>query len=406
MRLKTLLEAILDPRNTCRALLRAARDAVRAWRCAPIWFADQIHEWNAKGGVSVRHQRRFSRRQRLGRKILDARVAFTGSWRAGTARTLRVPLLRSEGLLANVLHVLETLHRVRPDAAVHVDWVLTGEEIGFRYGRVGDDVWSQLFQPVGRRAPRSAYSAGTTIDYTLWGTGKEYLRGRALERHRQAYHATVAKWLRVDNQLVRERIRQLSHSFPPDCLRIGVHRRVGNPMVANLQRDGIVPPLHRFVATIEAILEAEGRPNYKVFLATDDAEAALLFKATYGDRLILQDAVQRTTADELEVHLRKWGQLSIADAVDVLVDAILLADCHVLVHVSSSVSTFAGLVNPDLTLVRVSVQDAAIGLPGYKRAAARRESSGVAYLFGTNELAPGAGLEPATQRLTAACSTD
>jgi hypothetical protein len=35
---------------------------------------------------------------------------------------------------------------VRPGASVHVDWVLKGTEIGFRYGELGDDIWALLFR--------------------------------------------------------------------------------------------------------------------------------------------------------------------------------------------------------------------------------------------------------------------
>jgi hypothetical protein len=39
---------------------------------------------------------------------------------------------------------------VRPGASVHVDWVLKGTEIGFRYGELGDDIWALLFQTLRR----------------------------------------------------------------------------------------------------------------------------------------------------------------------------------------------------------------------------------------------------------------
>ena len=137
---------------------------------------------------------------------------------------------------------------------------------------------------------------------------------------------------------------------------IGIHRRVDNALVADLQSDGKVPSLEMFIRAVEVILSIltkEGISENAIFLATDDAEAVGEFKRAFGSRLIVRDNVQRTTSDAAEVHFRDWDRLSITDAEDVLVDTVLLSKCDVLVHASSSVSTVASIMNPALTLVRL-----------------------------------------------------
>jgi hypothetical protein len=245
---------------------------------------------------------------------------------------------------------------VRPDASVHVDWMLAGTEIGFRYGEVGGDVWSRLFRTLGSRSSETAHRADSRIDFAFWGTGKDHLTGKRLQDQRNAYHSAVLNRLKIINWRVLDEVRRIQEQFLEGRFCVGIHRRVGNAMVANLQGKGYVPSLELFVKTVESmlsVLSKEGISDYAVFLATDDAEAVDAFRCAFGPRLTVRDDVQRTTSDTAEVHFRDWDLLSIADAEDVLIDALLLSKCNVLVHAASSVSTVAAIMNPSLVLVRL-----------------------------------------------------
>jgi hypothetical protein len=131
---------------------------------------------------------------------------------------------------------------------------------------------------------------------------------------------------------------------------VGVHHRVDNGWLSNLQGDGRVPTLRQLLQ--HARRATAGHAEWAVFLATDDAAAVTPFREDFGPRLIVRDDVQRTTAGRVEVHFQHWGKVSLTDAEDVLIDTLLLARCDVLVHISSSVSTVAALLNPRLRLVR------------------------------------------------------
>jgi len=291
----------------------------------------------------------------LRQKFTAAAGVWIASLKLGVARDVTVTHYPEEGLLANLLHVLEVLRRVRPDARVHVDWTLTGAEFAFRYGEKGQDVWGGLFRAMGPPSGPTAHKAVSRVDFAFWGTGKDHLTGRALQRNRHAYYSTVLKWLEITNRRVLAQVDEICTRHFNAHFCIGIHRRVGNAMVADLQADGRVPSAESIVRTVESIVAAAakgGSPDYCIYLATDDLDAVGAFKAAFGSKLIVREDVQRTTADGQEVHFGEWGRLSIADAEDALIDAVLLSKCNVMVHASSSVSTVASILNPALILIR------------------------------------------------------
>ena len=341
-----------------RAVVQAVFDAGRAWVIVPTFYGRAIYARNAKGGWLRRHRRPFRRKEVLKLKIAATRQVFVESVILGVAGSVVIPRYPEEGLFANLLHVLEVVRRVRPDASVHVDWVLKGTEIGFRYGDQGDDVWARLFKALGPCRP-ATHQAAAPLDIAFWGTGREHLTGKRLQKHRQVYYSTIQRWLEITNKRVLEEVRQTFAQFLDGRYCIGIHRRVGNVRVADLQSDGEAPSLEMFIRTVEAILSilaSQDIRDYAIFLATDDAEAVGELKRTFGSRLIVRDDVQRTTSDAGEVHFREWGRLSITDAEDVLVDTVLLSKCDVLVHASSSVSTVASIMNPALTLMSIPIR--------------------------------------------------
>jgi hypothetical protein len=128
-------------------------DAGRAWIIAPTVYRRAVYARNTSGGWCLRHRRSFRRKEVLKIKVSVALRVFTASTKLGIVRSVVIPCYPEEGLLANLLHVLEVVHRVRPDASVHVDWVIRGTEIGFRYGDLGDDIWARLFQTLGPHPP-------------------------------------------------------------------------------------------------------------------------------------------------------------------------------------------------------------------------------------------------------------
>ena len=329
--------------HSLRSIAYAGLDAGRAWRVSPIWYAH----------VSGASQRPFTFGERLRLKSRSADIAFRRSLRARRAPAVIIRRMGTEGLMANFLHVLEVLHRLPPGANVSVDWKLAGDELGFRYGAPGSDVWSGLFRPIRASVGADAVRANAPIDWAFWGTGKDYLCGKPLQNHREAYHRTIEQWIEISNPTVLARSRQMVSDCFAGRFCIGVHRRVGNSGVAMLQKDGRTLSLDALLMTCRKALQTHAQSDPVIVLATDDAEAVKGFKEAFGARLIVQDSVKRTLASKREVHFRDWGQLSLSDAEDVLVDTLLLSRCDLLIHASSSVSTVASLLNPTMPMIRV-----------------------------------------------------
>ena len=338
-----------------RAAIQAAVDAGRTWAVVPHVYRKAAYDRGKNGGWRVRYRRRFRPQEVLRVKSASAIRVFAASFRLGLARDVVVTRYPEEGLLANLLHVLEVLRRVRPDACVYVDWTIAGTEVAFRYGKTGFDVWSGLFRTVGTPPTAAAHQATPRLDYAFWGKGKDHLTGKRLQKHREVYHATVLKWLEITNRRVLQEVDEICTRHFHGHFCIGVHRRVGNAIVEDLQKDGKVPAAEAIIQTVESIIRIAregGNPDYCVYLATDDAEAVGVFKSALGSKLIVRETVRRTTADATELHFSEWDRVSMADAEDALIDTVLLAQCNVLVHTSSSVSTMASIMNPALILVR------------------------------------------------------
>jgi len=133
-------------------------------------------------------------------------------------------------------------------------------------------------------------------------------------------------------------------------------------------------------AYIEAVQKLAVRQNLAeadiiVVLATDDVRAEDAFKKRFGKQLVCR-SVRRSIGgineDKMpkEVHGQK-GRLSVEDARDCLVDALLLAACDVMVHADSNVTIAAGIMNPESEAVHVRelVPEASSGgeWPGYRR---------------------------------------
>jgi hypothetical protein len=341
-------------RSVLRAAAQAAKDAGRAWAVVPHFYRKATYA-RAPNGRWRRSWRPFRPDEVLRLKVAIALGVWVASIRLGVSRDVVVTRHPEEGLLANLLRVLEVIRRVRPDARVHVDWTLTGAERGFRYGRTGQDVWAQLFRAIGSPSTERAYHPVSPVDYAFWGKGKDHLTGRHLQKHREIYHCVALKWLEITNHRVLAHVEEICTRHFQGRFCIGVHRRVGNALVARLQKDGKTPSLEWIISRVESILSVAakaGHADHTVYLATDDAEAVGAFKSAFGDRLIVRENVQRTTARGTEVHYGEWSQVSITDAEDVLIDTVVLSQCNVLVHTSSSVSTVASIMNPALILVR------------------------------------------------------
>lgn len=322
-----------------------------------------------------------------------------------TARRVYV-LAHDNGLFANVLQLLDALLLAPSDASIHVDWRVARDNTDFRYGGPGADIFEQLFvlplqggseewaQSVGLaasahspkrqrtlQAERAAASNGALVQAgrvnPLFCSVFRGLLGsawKAVPGLRQAYQAAWRR-LGVRHPTALQELAALV-SGPlkrrPGQRLIGVHKRLDCPGVRRVQTAGELASCDQFAARA---IDAAGAGGGVVYLATDDVGAPDAFAASIEAanarrspharlELCVRRGVARSEGGELppgvgsatrrdnEVHTRP--ETSLVDAVDVLVDALALAECDVIVHADSNVTTFASIVNPRAELVHVA----------------------------------------------------
>ncbi len=322
-------------------------------------------------------------------RVVNAKLKAVA--RLGRAR--RVVVRREDsGFFSSFLVVLDALLLAPPGAELVVDWRLSGDEIHFCYTPADPSscVWSSLFEPIRRAggaarptgdAPPELAPEGVRSDWERAWEGEVVVgerwnllfatRYRCLSRqcgftprHRALYHRLYAAHVRhAHADLVRELGVHRPRLRRGAC--VGVHKRVWTPGTEEYQGGRTVPTCDGFIEATRRLvsrLEASGVAVQQVFLATDDSHASAAFAAAFGSRLLVRDGVKRVggglNADGTlnEVHIKSPHNpgCGLRDAVDVMIDAELLAACGWLVHMDSNVSTAVSLISPAVELHHVA----------------------------------------------------
>ena len=294
------------------------------------------------------------------------------------ARYVRVTTV-DNGLFANWLQVLDACYFAT--VTVEPDWIITGQEREFNYGSVGDDVFHGLFKQlsdrVGACEPREPrFDVTHRFNFLLVNVFRgQFLRGPSAAKRREEYAEVASQCLQPCPEVLKLRDRILEQRGPG--VLIGVHKRVDNPGTARMQLEQRMLRTECYIdAALKLVHRYSQHGTPTVFLATDDEPAVSAFRAAFGQHLILNESAKRTEGGINDSRLPRevHGQptrLTIADARDCLVDALVLASCDAVIHADSNVSIAAGIMNPksDVYHVRdlVTAQMEGGAWPGYKR---------------------------------------
>ncbi len=250
------------------------------------------------------------------------------------------------GFFSNFNKVVSVLcHEVEAGRYDHafVDWTIRSPIRHFRYGTSADgNIWERLFYPVGV-APD-----GDDSEFAgLFGRGgmptgtRAYDMYKSGHRWRHRYGAIAQKYIRVRPEIVAEVDRILDGAARP---MIGIHyRHPGH----NAECPSPIPPVSEFAQRARKIARGQ---EVAIVLATDVEPVVDQFRAAFGANLIVQPGVQRSSND-IQRHERISDDGSLDDAKQVLVDALMLARCDVVVHVTSNIVTAVGYINPSLRMV-------------------------------------------------------
>ena len=251
------------------------------------------------------------------------------------------------GFFSHVNRVVNHLHHSLGRggcAAVRVDWRVGDDMPLFVYGtEQNGELWQHFFEPLAfPNAPHAERRTWKYADLSMTGLHayQMYKRG---SRWRIAYGRTFAEHVRVREEL-RRRSRLLWQDGGAGERCVGVHYR--HPEHAH-ECPRPVPPIEVFIEQARRLLRTRRRAS--VVLATDVHEAVESFRATFGDRLLVQPGIARAHAaghqDNRDVPP------SVALGEQALIDALLLARCETMLHPVSNLPTAVGYMNPGLKMV-------------------------------------------------------
>ena len=228
---------------------------------------------------------------------------------------------------------------------MRVDWRLDAPATTFTYGQPADgNLWEHFFEPLS--FPAAPPLERITQEYADYGmTGMRAYRmykrgGRWRHDYGRAYHEHI----RV-RPAILDRVEEIWRSGMAGRFCVGVHIRHRDH---SHECPRPIPEPDEFVE--RATRFASRGDRAVVFLATDAPRAVEPFETAFGERLVIQQNVERerVSRGQPQVGMRD-PRVELGEQV--LVDALLLARCNVVLHTVSNIATAAGYMNPAMRMV-------------------------------------------------------
>lgn len=279
--------------------------------------------------------------------------------------------------------------------AVYPDWDIdrfiartkNNPVMSFCYGQPGDgNLWLKLFEPLFGANRDEMNDADFLLAHSEEAEDRHNARREPMMTYKHAYrlykNSEFQAWRRQYSKAFKEYVHltpdlkketdEFAEKYLKRPLMIAAHVR--HPSHTVEQPSGKIAHEDFYMAKIEeVVLEKLGSldmPDWGVFLATDQERVVTRFREYFGDRLAVYGDVRRTTSKEDA----KFNKLSTAEknqeghqlqhlvaadhkswswlmAKEVVRDAYAMAQCHVLLHVVSNVSTAVSYMNPEIEMI-------------------------------------------------------
>jgi len=260
------------------------------------------------------------------------------------------------GMLANVLQVLDALMFKDPDATIDVDW---GPRDGFKDFTYGHppNLWLEIFEPLSEDIrPGALFEMRQRVNPLFVAPSRElYFRNKKLfKRHRLAYGSHAQRIRIADKDMLAE-LQSFEAMFAETRSAggavIGVHFRTLSRHVVVAQA---VPPAS--IKEMMADILEQRKEGDLVFVATDDADFIGQLEGQLDRGLVTRDVSRVSNASgphsDSEAHRL---DATLQDAKDVILDDWLLSKCDMLMHnTDSNLVLTAAILNPDLKLTHVA----------------------------------------------------
>jgi hypothetical protein len=265
--------------------------------------------------------------------------------------------------------------------AVEIEWHAREKATHFPYGLPEEgNLWPSFFEPLPfTNVPEWRVEHRGSADRRITGRAA-YATYKLLPYWRPRYGDIYRRYVRPRSHLV-ERVDRLMARVADGSFCLGIHYRNPRHSVECLFP---IPPPETFVAHARRMFP-KGRPH-AVLLATDTDEAIPVFRAAFGDALVIQDEARRSAekgGDQVHHENPNPGR-DLGEQV--LIDCLLLARSDALLHVTSNLATAAGFINPHMPMIYCETRFEAVA--GYAWSLGRAVGSEFVYAWDKRLVAP------------------
>lgn len=158
--------------------------------------------------------------------------------------------------------------------------------------------------------------------------------------NRHLAHHLIDKYIHLKPHIVKKIDDFKSKHFENSYV-IGVHYR-GTDKVTEAR-----PVSYSYmVRSIKNALDASGKKNIKVFIATDESAFLNHMKSIFKSAVICVEGHMRSASKKRPIHLTNNDPYKCGE--DAIVDTYLLGECDVLIRTASNLSLWSTFLNPDM----------------------------------------------------------
>jgi hypothetical protein len=215
--------------------------------------------------------------------------------------------------------------------------------------RYGQNAWTNFFQSAEFNFSNDSKRVGIFLPYRPSANDFSPYDGLNVRRSvAKALHA----WCQPRSEIVAAVSEFLNKNF---CERkmLGVHLRLTDVAAGFEGRNTV--DLKNFIMAIDSWLEIH--QDSGIFLASDDQHAVKKLIDRYPERIVLQDCMRSEDGTSIHGHYDKGIAGSpYQKGREVLIDALLLANCDHLIRTHSRVTAFSLCWNPELTFQDLEYQ--------------------------------------------------
>lgn len=247
---------------------------------------------------------------------------------------------REAGLFSTFTTVVSFLDYY--DKGSYAGFKIDFERQGFYYDEsFGPNWWSYYFEPDFMGSP-----LGATIKVLEFNELANNATFFSLTRER--IHELIEKYIHVKRH-IKKKVNAFKNSHFKDSYVIGIHYRATDHIVES----SIVPyekVYEEIAKAIRAYILSSRELNWKIFVATDDANFLHHISQRFPGKVIFQDAIRSSNSEPVHMTLTHGYQ----KGEEALIDCLLLSNCHLFIKTASNLGDSALCFNPSLPFVQLN----------------------------------------------------